>query len=59
MTVKERFTKFRKKDLIKMWRTLKAESGDRQTHIMPRLDEASIRQLMNRMEERTIQVRKK
>jgi len=54
---KERFTKFNKKRFIKMWRTMKAEVGDRQTHLMPGIDVVSIKQLMNRYEARSITVK--
>jgi len=50
----ENFTKLNRKQFIKMWRTMKAESGDRRTHIMPGLDEATIRELMNRYEARIV-----
>ena len=52
--MKERFTKFRKRDLIKMWRTLKAESGYRRTlaYDKPTKWDCSLRELMDAHEER-------
>jgi hypothetical protein len=55
--LKEIYTKFSKKEFIKMWRTMKAETGSRQTHIVSGVDEKSISGIMNRYEERTISVR--
>ena len=49
--MKERFTRFRKKDLIKMWRTLKAESGYR---ITKGIYDCTLRELMNQHEKRFI-----
>ena len=59
---KEQYTKFSKKDLIKMWRTLKAESGHRDTiapwsMYYPKTD-CSLRTLMDNMEKRTVKVKK-
>ena len=58
---KELYTKFSKKDLIRMWRTLKAESGHRDTisgwvMFYPNSD-CSLRTLMDSMEKRIIRVR--
>ena len=62
----ERFSKFKKADLIKMWRTLKIESGYRMT-IAARYAirdnegnaksnwDCSLRELMDRHEERVIE----
>ena len=54
----EIFTYFSKKDLIKAWRTLKAESGSRLT-TSPYGTTDDLRTLMNRMEERTVDVTKR
>ena len=48
----ERFTRFRKIDLIKMWRTLKVESGYRKCTTL--FDDCTLEELMNRHEERVI-----
>ena len=55
----ERFTFYSRRSLIRMWRTLKDESGDRV--VMPRvphLDKSrpSLKKLMDRMEERAEQI---
>lgn len=50
----ERFTKFRKRNLIKMWRTLKAESGYRQTISGFPNHQQTLRELMDIHEERMI-----
>jgi len=58
---KECYTKFSKKDLIKMWRTLKAESGYRDTIGVATslgIQDCSLRYLMDNMEKRTIKVKK-
>jgi len=51
----ERFSHFRKKELIKMWRTLKAESGYRTT--LGAGYNCTLRELMNQHEERATTVR--
>ena len=50
--MKERFTRFRKKVLIKMWRTLKAESGYRMTTGYIPAQDIILRELMNAHEKR-------
>ena len=59
MNKKEKFTKLSKKEFIKIWRTMKAETGNRQTCFMSGVDEVSIKQLMERYEARTFLLRKK
>ena len=50
--MKERFTRFKKRVLIKMWRTLKAESGYRMTKGYIPDQDITLRELMNAHEER-------
>ena len=54
MGMKERFVRFRKKELVKMWRTLKAESGYRVCcGWMPSMN-ITLRKLMDEHEERVL-----
>lgn len=55
----ERFTKYRRRDLIKMWRTLKDESGYRDTVGFAGTDCVSLRTLMDRMEDRNEALRRR
>ncbi len=50
----ESFTKLNRKQFIKMWRTMKAEVGNRTTSIFDDVDRQSIRQLMDRYESRIV-----
>ena len=48
----EQFTKFKRKEFIKMWRTMKAETGYRYSTSDYNHETQSIRSLMERYEER-------
>ena len=53
--MKERFTRFRKRALIKMWRTLKAESGYRMTKCTISRGDCTLRELMDQHESRVME----
>jgi hypothetical protein len=52
--MKERFAKFRRKELIKMWRTLKTESGYRIYRGPIASMNTTLRELMDNHEERVL-----